>query len=101
MQVALYAALAMVLQDILGVLRTQAEARNREWLSAHFDSLMYFTVIATNTISVTAFQGHNTGEKILVVVLVTIGNYIGSILGVKIGRRFIKEVKPKKNKRKK
>lgn len=88
---ALLSGVAMLLQDILGVLRTQAEARNRDWLSAHFDSLQYFTVIATNTISVTAFQGHNLTQKILVVLFTTIGNYVGTISGVRIGKRFVKE----------
>lgn len=90
---AIIAAVAMVIQDLFGVARTQAEARNHAWLTAHFDSLLYFTTIATSTVTVTTFQGHSLSQKILVVVLVTIANYIGCLSGVWLGRKFIKETK--------
>lgn len=94
MEVALLAALAMVAQDILGVLMVQAEARNRGYLSGVLDSLQWFAVISTTTISVTALQGHNLREKLLVIVFVTAANLLGSIVGVAIGKRYIKDGRP-------
>lgn len=54
---ALAAAGAMLIQDIMGVLLVQAEARNRAGLAAAFDSVMWLAQISTVTISVTALQG--------------------------------------------
>ena len=87
----LYSLLAMVLQDILGILMVQAEARNRAWLTAHFDTLQMFALITTQTISITAMQGHNLHEKVLVLLAMTAGNYIGALTAVPLGKRFIKE----------
>lgn len=91
MIIAVLAAIAMLFQDILGVLMVQAEARNRGLLSGTFDSLQWFAAITTTTISVTALQGHSFGEKVLVIVLVTLANLVGSVIGVQVGKKFIKE----------
>lgn len=91
MVIALLAAIAMIVNDIFGVLMIQSEARNRGVLAGIFDSCQWFAAIATTTISVTALQGHSTKEKILVILFVTAANLIGSITGVLIGKRFIKE----------
>lgn len=93
--VAVLAALAMVINDVLGVLMVQAEARNRGFLAGVFDSLQWYAAITTTAISVTALQGHDTAEKALVIVLVTLANLAGSALGVFLGRRLIHE-KPAK-----
>ena len=87
---ALYAAVAMIVQDILCVLMVQAEARNRGWLSGLFDSLGWPAGILTTTISVTAFQGHDMTTKVVVATAVTAANFIGSLIGVWIGHRTIK-----------
>jgi cytochrome b len=87
--VALAAAGAMVVQDILSVLLVQAEARNHAWLSGLFDSLSWLAAITTTTISVTTLQGHNLEGKVLVVVLVSAANVLGSAAGVALGERFI------------
>ncbi len=89
MEIAVLAALAMVFQDVLGVCMVQAEARNHGWIAGVCDSTMWLFAIATTTLSVTALQGHNTNEKVLVVVAVTAANLIGSQLGVLVGKRFI------------
>lgn len=91
MTIALLAAVAMVINDILGVLMVQAEARNHGWLAGFFDSLQWFAAIATTTISVTALQGHSFREKALVIVFVTAANLVGARLGVAIGKKYIKE----------
>lgn len=92
MIVALLAALAMVCQDILGVLLVQAEARNRGLLAGVFDALGWLATITTTSISVSTLQGHNLTEQVLVITLVTAANIGGSVLGVKIGKKIIKEV---------
>ncbi len=89
--VALYAALAMLVNDVTAVLLVQAEARNRASLAAIFDSVMWLASILTTTISVTALQGHHVGTKTLVIVAVTLANVAGCYIGVAIGKRFIKE----------
>jgi hypothetical protein len=88
--IALWAALAMVAQDVFAVLLVQAEARGRAALSAVLDSLMWLASIATTTISVTALQSHHLGAKTVVIVAVSAANMVGSFSGVKIGERFIK-----------
>lgn len=91
MNIALLAALCMVFQDVLGVLMVQAEARNHGFIAGICDSAMWLFAIATTTISVTALQGHSVHEKALVIVCVTIANLLGSVIGVYLGKKFIKE----------
>jgi hypothetical protein len=93
MATVLLAGMAMVVQDILGVLMVQAEARNRGWLSGIFDALGWGAAIITTTISVTALQGHDTSLKIAVITAVTIANVVGNVAGVHIGKKFIKSDK--------
>lgn len=94
MLIALWAALAMVVVDILGTLLVQAEARDRAHLSAMLDTFGWYASIATTTISVTALQGHSLSLKVAVVIAVSIANYAGSWAGVKIGQRYIKRAVP-------
>ena len=89
--IAVYAAMCMVCQDVMGTLMVMAEARSRGWLAGVFDSAMWLFGIATTTISVTALQGHSTSEKVAVLVLVTAANLVGSRLGVYMGNRFVKQ----------
>lgn len=91
MVIALYAALAMLVNDVAAVLLVQAEARNRAGLSAIFDSIMWLASITTTTVSVTALQGHDLSTKALVLVAVELANVAGCYIGVAIGRRLIKE----------
>jgi len=85
MILALLAAVAMVAQDVLGSIMVMCEAANRKWLAGVFDSFGWLVAIATTTISVTALQGHNTTEKVEVVVLVSLANLFGTALGVASG----------------
>jgi hypothetical protein len=91
MTIALLAAFAMLWNDILGTLMVQAEARNRGVLAGVFDSLQWFAAICTTTISVTALQGHSLHEKVLVIILVSCANLTGSVIGVLVGKKLIKE----------
>jgi hypothetical protein len=90
---ALLAAGAMLIQDIMGVLLVQAEARNRAGLAAAFDSVMWLAQISTVTISVTALQGHQLSAKATVIICVELANVAGCYAGVAIGRRYVKEEK--------
>ena len=91
MLIALWAALAMLVNDVTAVLLVQAEARNRAGLSAIFDCIMWLASIGTTTISVTALQGHHLGTKALVIVAVTLANVAGCYIGVAVGQRYVKE----------
>lgn len=90
---AILAAVSMIFQDILEVLKDQSQARNRAVLAGVFDTLMWLTLITSTSISVTALQGHSLKMKILVISLVSLANFGGQIAGVTIGKRFIKESK--------
>lgn len=85
------AALSMVAQDILEVLKDQSQARNRGVLAGIFDTLMWLCLITSTTVSVTALQGHNLAEKIVVIVAISVANFIGQYSGVFIGKKYIKE----------
>jgi hypothetical protein len=91
MIIALWAALAMVCQDIIAVPLTQAEARNRAVLSGLLDGAGWLVAITTTFLSVNALQGHSLSTKIWVIVLVSIANLVGSYLGCKIGERWVKD----------
>ena len=91
MIIALWAALAMVANDILAVCLVQAEARNRALMAGCLDSVMWVASIATTTISVSALQSHHLSLKITVIIAVTLANMLGSIAGVRIGKRYIRE----------
>jgi len=88
---ALWAALAMLVQDVMAVLLVQAEARNRATLSAILDAVMWPAGMACTTISVTALQGHHLGTKAVVVIAVELANVAGSYIAVGIGKRYIRE----------
>lgn len=90
MMVAIWAALAMCAQDLMGVLLVQAEARNRAVLAAALDSVMWLATITTTSISVTALQGHQIGLKAEIICWVTIANAAATYVAVRIGKRFIR-----------
>ena len=89
--IALLAGVCMLGQDVLSVLMVQAEARNRGKLAGALDSVAWLFGIAMTTITVTALQGHDLQQKVLVVSVVTAANFGGSWAGVWIGQRWIKE----------
>lgn len=88
--IALYAAIAMIAQDIIAVPLVQAEARNRAVLAGILDTLGWLVMITTTYISVNTLQGHDTKEKVLVIVAVSCANFIGTYTGTKLGARYIK-----------
>lgn len=92
MELAILAAISMTAQDILAVIMVQAESRNRAVLAGVMDTLGWLLTITTMTISVTALQGHSLSQKVLVITLVSLANFGGSYLGVKIGKKYVKEL---------
>lgn len=89
MTIALLAAMAMFIQDVLSTLLVQAEARNRAHLAASLDSLAWLAAISTTTLSVSTLQGNDLGAKIAVVLAVSLANYLGTLAGTLVGKRFI------------
>ena len=112
MTIALIAALAMVLQDILGTIMMQLEASSldlprrcswrdyigggwRAWGSALLDQAQWVVGITTITISVNAFSGHNFGLKAAVFIAVSVANIVGTRTGQELGIALLR----KRNKR--
>ena len=83
--IVLVAALAVVVQDVVGTVMVMAEAKGRGWLAGVMDAIGWIVGITTTTISVTALQGHDMPRKVAVVLLVTIANVVGTKLGQLVG----------------
>lgn len=81
----------MLLQDIIAVPLTQAEARNRAHLAGVLDTVGWLVAITTTFLSVNTLSGHDTPRKIGVIVGVSGANYIGTVLGTRIGKRWVKD----------
>ena len=94
LEVAVIAALAMLAQDVLATLLVQAQARNKAHLAGILDVIAWILAITTTSISVTTLSGHNLTAKILVVGFVSVANYAGSVLGVKLGERYVHMTAP-------
>ena len=91
MIVAIIAGLAMLAQDIVAVPLTQAEARNRAHLAGILDTVGWLVAITTTFVSVNTLQGRDLAAKVLVVAFVSVANYAGTVLGTKIGARYVHE----------
>jgi hypothetical protein len=79
----------MVVQDVLGVIMVQAEARNRGWLAGLLDMIAWLVAFVTLNISLNAVNGHDTTEKWLVIILVSAANLFGTKLGQMIGAKYV------------
>ena len=85
------AALSMFVQDLLCVVMVQAEARNKAVLAGVMDALAWPVGIFCTTVSVTALQSHQLGMITLVIIAVTLANFFGSYVAVRLGKRWVKE----------
>jgi hypothetical protein len=90
MLTALIAAGCMVISDLLATIMVMAEAREMGWLAGFLDMACWYVSIATTSISVTTLAGHDTTEKILVLLLVGAANVFGTKLGQVTGSRLLK-----------
>ena len=90
--IALWAALAMILQDVTLTLMVQAEARNRWVLAGLLDSVGFLAQVATYGVSIVAIVNHGlTAQTLVILGALTVANFIGTGLGTLIGKRYIKE----------
>ena len=85
-----WAAVAMLVQNVLAVFLVQAEARYRALLAGLLDCLMWPAGMVTTMITVPALQSHHAGLKGEVIAAVTLANFVGSSAAVSLGRRFIR-----------
>ena len=90
MIIALWAFIAMIAEDIIGVANSQAMARNKANLAGLTDVFAFICVLVTNHYALNALNGHNMALTVVVIAAITAANYIGSWSGVKIGQRWIK-----------
>jgi len=84
----LLAAVAMFIQDSIGVIEVQAEALNKGWIAGFCNAGKWIVAITCTTISVSVLQGHNLSQQVLVVILVGAANILGSKTGQLIGQHF-------------
>lgn len=91
MTIAILAALAMFIQDLVAVPLVQAEARNKAHLAGLLDTVGWLVAIATTFISVNTLQGHSLSAKVWVIALVSSANYLGTLTGTRLGKRFVRE----------
>ena len=89
MTVAIIAAIAMAVQDVLSTVMVMAEAKNRGWLAGIMDGLCWIVGITTTTISINALNGHSLSTKIAVIALVTLANVFGTKAGQLVGQRYV------------
>ncbi|HEX7355254.1 MAG TPA: hypothetical protein VF288_10530 [Mycobacteriales bacterium] len=95
MLVAIVAAVAMFVDDAISVVLVQAEAANHGWLAGICDGAMWGVGILTTTISINAFDGHSLTEKVLVALLVTVANVLGTKAGQLMGKRLLSSARMK------
>jgi hypothetical protein len=86
--IAIWAALAMVCQDILAVCMCQAENRGRGWAAGVLDAASWIAALVTYHYSLNSVNGHNSSLKVAVILAVTAANVIGSKSGQYVGDRF-------------
>ena len=101
MTLALLAAIAMFIQDTIGVLEVQAEAKNKGWIAGFCNAGKWAVAITCTTISVKVLQGHDTNEQLWVVALVMAANVFGSKTGQVIGQHYFDTKPPHHKKRRK
>lgn len=80
----------MLFSDIIATIMVQAEARNKSHLAGILDAVGWLVSMVVTFETVTALQGHNMGLKIGVIIFVTAANYIGTLIGTKLGQRWVK-----------
>lgn len=83
---ALWAALAMLGQDLLSTWLVQAEAGYRALRAGLLDALNWPMGIAVTYLTVEALAGHDTALKVAVCAAVSVANFAGTSLAVRIGR---------------
>ena len=83
--IAALAGAAMFASDAIATVMVMEESRGHGWTAGLLDTMGWYVAITTTTISVTALQGHNLTEKILVIAFVSTANLIGTKFGQVMG----------------
>jgi hypothetical protein len=91
MLAAIVAATCMIVQDSLAVIKYQAASRNQGAIAAFADVIIWIVSITSTTIAAFTFHGHNLMAKIAVVAFVSAANIGGNLIGVKLGRKYVKD----------
>lgn len=91
MFIAIIAALCMVVQDSLAALKYQAAARNKGVTAALADVITWLMSITSTTIAAFTLHGHSIANKIEVIAFISAANIIGNLLGIRLGKKFIKD----------
>jgi membrane protein YqaA with SNARE-associated domain len=91
MLIALLAAVCMLIQDSLSVIKYQAASRNKGLVAAMADTIIWMVMITSTTIAAFTLHAHDMREKIIVVVLVSAANIGGNLIGVWMGKKFVKD----------
>lgn len=87
MELAILAALAMLIQDVIAVVLVQAEAKNKGWTAGLMDMLGWLVAFTTLRIAIKA-EGSALVET---VILVSIANVLGTKLGQVTGQHFLEK----------
>jgi len=88
MEIAILAALSMLVQDVFEAMKILSLARHHGWMAGFSDAVMWLMMFFSMDEAIT-----KTGSgKLLIIVLVTIANVLGQKLGQVMGDKFIKEV---------
>ena len=92
MTIIIFAAISMLVADVLSVLLVQAEARNRAVLSGALDTVGWGAGIFVTLSTINSLNGHDKPLMYGVIAAVSIANFGGSYLGVRLGRRWVKDI---------
>jgi hypothetical protein len=89
-ELAVLAFFAMIGQDLSLTWLVQAEARNKWVLAGLLDSVGFLLQVATFGVSIDAIIKHGlTSQTIILLVVLTAANFIGSGMGTLLGSKWI------------
>ena len=83
--------LAMLGANIVSTILVQAEARNRALLSALLSTLAWLLGLMVAFYVITALQGNDLALKIAVIIAASAANFAGTLAGVWVGERYVKD----------
>ena len=87
---ALYAAVAMIGQDLVLTFMVQAQNRGRWVIAGLMDSIGFILQVVTYGVSIDAIVKHGlNAETVRILVALTAANFIGTGLGTKLGDKWI------------
>lgn len=86
MNIAILAALSMVVQDVFEAMKIQADNRHAGWLAGFCDAVMWLMLFFSMDITITS----KGTDRWVDVILITIANILGQKLGQVLGDKYIK-----------